>query len=135
MIKPISLALAVIFALVGLTFLLMPEDVLAYFNQLSVHLRLPLAPVTTAGFYVALAGAYMYVVAVLAWLIYRQPTVPWFPLLLAHAKLASALLSLLLFFWQQPYLIFLANGLVDGLLGLAALFYYRILRGRSAACC
>lgn len=124
MARPLSLALAVVFAIVGLVFLLIPRDVLVFFNHFSTYCGLPPSPVQDAGFYLVLAAAYMYLVTLLASLIYRHPAEKWFPLLLAHAKLASSALSLLLFFWHQPYLIYLANCVVDGSIGIIALLYY-----------
>jgi len=51
----------------------------------------------------------MYVVALLACLMYRHPGITYFPFLLANAKLASAVLCLYLFLAHQPYLIYLVN--------------------------
>lgn len=117
-----SLVFAVIFAVIGLVFLFMPDKVLGLFNQLSEPFNLPQAPVENGIFFLALAAAYMYLVTVLAILIARYPDNRWFPLLLANGKLASSALSLFLFFWQASYLIYFANFLVDGLIGLAAVF-------------
>jgi hypothetical protein len=123
-----SLVFAVVFAVIGLVFLLIPGDVLVFFNHLSGTFGLPQAPVQGAGFYLVLAAAYMYLVTVLACLIYRHPEVKWFPLLLANGKLASSALSLFLFVSHQPYLIYITNCIVDGLIGFAALLYYLKLK-------
>jgi hypothetical protein len=71
----------------------------------------------------------MYLVAALAWLIFRHPAQRWFTLLLIQAKTMSSLLSFFLFFSGRPYLIYLANGVVDGLIALLFLFFYvRVVR-------
>lgn len=123
-----GLLLAEVFALVGVTFLLAPGGVLAFFNRLSPYVGLPAGPAEGTGFFLILAVAYMYLVIMLAFLMYRHPDNPWFPLLLTHAKLASAALSLGLFLFHRPLLIYLANGLVDGFLGLGVLVLNRIKR-------
>jgi hypothetical protein len=127
-IKLFSLGFAAVFAVIGLVFLLIPGDVLVFFNRLSGAFGLPQAPVQGAGFYLALAAAYMYLVTALAFLTYRHPEVKWFPLLLANGKLASSALSLYLFVTHQPYLIYITNCIVDGLIGFAALLYYLKLK-------
>jgi hypothetical protein len=86
------------------------------------------SPVTGFYFYVVLAVAYMYLVALLAFLMYRYPQNMFFPLLLANGKMASSLLSLCLFSFHQPYLILLVNGVVDGLIGVVAFVFYRNLK-------
>jgi hypothetical protein len=123
-----GLAMATVFAVVGLLFLLIPGDILIFFNQLSQPLDLSPAPQESGVFYLALAAAYMYLVTVLAILMARHPDNQWFPFLLANGKLSSAVLSLLLFVWKQPYLICLVNCLVDGLIALAAIVIYLKVR-------
>ncbi len=131
--RPFSLAAAVIFALVGLVFLFIPDRVLVFFSSMSGALGLPSSPVIGANFYLILAVAYMYLVTLLAYLMYRHPDVKMLPLLLAHAKLASAALSLYLFLTHGPYLIYLANCMIDGLIGTAALFFYVQTKAGAAA--
>jgi len=118
---------AVTFAAVGLVFVAMPGRVLAFFDALSG--RAGLATSAGAGsadrFWLVLAAAYMYVVTVLAWSMFRRPAEPVYPRLLAHAKLASAALSLAAFAIVVPHLILLANFLVDGAIGAAALVLWR----------
>lgn len=82
------------------------------------------APVIGINFYIALAVAYMYLVALLAFLMYRHPENRYFPLLLANGKFASSLLSLFIFAVHQPFLILAVNCVVDGLIGVAALIFY-----------
>ncbi len=127
----VSLFLAGVFALVGATFLLAPGGALALFNRLSPYVGLPAGPAEGTGFFLILAVAYMYLVTMLAYLMYRHPDNPWLPLLLTHAKLASAVLSLGLFLFHRPLLIYLANGLVDGSLGLGILVLNRLKQRTS----
>jgi len=126
--KTLSLFLAVVFAAVGLIFLLAPGAVFRLFNIISRPLGMAPSPETGYQFYLILAVAYMYVVTVLAWLMFRQPGNKAYPLLLWQTKLASALLSFCLFFFHQPYLVYLANGIIDGAIGLAILIIYPKMR-------
>ena len=122
--KIISLSLALIFALVGLLFLFFPAQVIIFFNTLSSAVLLPPAPVVGTHFYLTLAVAYMYLVTLLALLMSRHPGDRTYPSLLAHGKFASAVLSLALFVLHEHYLIYLANGIVDGLIGALVLLYF-----------
>ena len=117
--------LAVSFAAVGLLFLLLPGGVLAFFNTLSTPLGFREAPAAGFPFYLVLASGYMYVVTLLAGLMFRRPENEAYSRLLVHAKLATALLSLGFFVFHQPYLIYLVNFLVDGLIGLGVLALLR----------
>jgi hypothetical protein len=110
--------LAATFAVVGLIFLVIPGEVLAAFNWLSRGIGLPESPAGGYGFYLALAVAYMYVVTLLAWMMARRPAERVYPWLLVNAKVASSLLSLLLFAIDGRYLIYLANFAVDGAIAL-----------------
>lgn len=121
--KTLSLGLAVIFALVGGIFLLLPREALAFFNAISRRLGLAEGP-TEPTFFVVLAAAYMAVVTILAWRMSASPREKIYPLLLAQAKLASSVLSFLLFAAQARWLIYLANGIIDAALGLVALMMY-----------
>jgi len=121
--KAVSLVLAGSFALVGLAFLFIPSRVLAFFNRLSAAIGWPPLPVGEAFFFLILAVAYMYLVTVLAWRMFRHPENPTYPILLAHGKLASAVLSFGFFLARGPCLIFLVNGIIDGLIGVGILFY------------
>lgn len=127
--KAFSLGLALVFALVGGIFLFLPRGTLAFFNAISRRLGMVEGPVDPT-FFSALAVAYMVVVTVLAWRWFRSPEERAFPLLLAQAKLASSVLSFLLFAVRAPWLILLVNGIVDGALGLTVLAVY--LRMRAA---
>jgi hypothetical protein len=82
------------------------------------------SPVIGLNFYIILAVAYMYLVALLAFFMYKYPGNMFFPLLLANGKLASSLLSLYMFSFHKPFLILVVNCFVDGLIGVAALIFY-----------
>ena len=123
--KSVSLILAVIFASVGLLFLLLPDAVLRFMNGLGRGFGLPEAPLSGTGFYLALAVGYMYVVTILAWMMFRNPAARTLPFLLAQAKGASSLLSFGLFLFHRPFFVYLANGLVDLFLCVLAVILYR----------
>jgi len=124
----ISLSAALVFGVVGIIILLSPERVIAVFNQLSPMLHLPISPVEPGVFLRALAAAYMYVVTLIALMMFINPRVVLLPKLLAHAKLASAGISLYLFVFGEPYLILLTNFVVDGIIGLTAVYLYVKMR-------
>ncbi len=125
--RTIALALAAIFAAVGVVFLLAPHVVLDALGSLAALVGRPATRPgdVGGGLFRALAVAYMYVVTLLAWKMFRQPAEPVWPTVLAHAKLASAAVSLVLFVGHAPYLVYAANGVVDGLIGVAVLFLRR----------
>ncbi|HOT95506.1 MAG TPA: hypothetical protein PLG50_01135 [bacterium] len=123
--RAISLAMSITFGLVGVLFLLIPEQVLFFFNRLSPTLGFVPSPVQGTGFYLILAAAYMYLVAVLAAMMFLHPDEPLYPPLLIHGKAASALLSLALFLFHGPFLIYLTNGLVDGAIAAAVYLLMR----------
>ena len=123
--RTVALLLAASFAAVGLLFLVLPAAVLAFFNSLSAPLGFRAAPLTGFQFYLVLASGYMYVVTLLAGLMFRHPGEPAYPRLLVQAKLATALLSLGFFVFHEPYLVYLANSLVDGCIGLGVLALHR----------
>jgi hypothetical protein len=128
-----SLAMAGTFAAVGLVFLFLPDRVLAFFNRLSPPLGLSPAPVHAGSFYPILAVAYMYLVTWLAWRMFRQPGNPLPPLLLVQGKLASSLLSLYFFFAISPYLICLANAVVDGGIGALVLWLHSLQKKHAGS--
>ncbi len=118
--RAVSLGLALVFVAVGALFLFVPAGIEAAFARLAPALGMGSGPIGT-GLFRILAVAYMSVVAVLAWLMFRRPAEPAFPLLLAQAKLASAGLSAALFLIESPGLLLLANGIADGTIGVFAL--------------
>jgi hypothetical protein len=128
MYKPVSLVLMLLFAITGILFLSLPDKVMEFFNTLSSSFGLQPAPVIGWNFYLILAVGYMYLVTLLAFLMFRRPANRSFPLLLIHAKLASSVLSLAFFLLQEHYLIYLANFIIDGAIGLVVLTLYLKMR-------
>jgi hypothetical protein len=122
--KLISLSLAIVFAVVGLIFLIIPNTVLMFFNDISNYLGMPQSSVQGVNFYLVLAVGYMYLVTLLAYFMYRCPQDKRLTLLLANGKLASSILSLYFFLMLQPYLIYIINCIIDGLIGILVLFLY-----------
>ncbi len=117
----ISLSMAAAFGTVGLLFILMSTDVILFFNMLSKHAGMVEVEPGRERFYVALAGAYMYLVTILAYLLFRYPDDRRLHILLFNGKCASSLLSLVFFFFDKPFLLYLTNGVVDGAIGLLVL--------------
>jgi len=125
--------LAIVFAAVGVVFLVIPGRVIAFFNGLWGPLGLPPAAGPDAPFFVVLAAAYMFVVTVLAWNAGAHPESRVFPRLLVMAKAASSLLSFGYFAFGAGHLILLVNGVVDGALALLVLcVFLRSGTGRAA---
>jgi hypothetical protein len=122
-----ALAFAVAFAAVGIVFLLAPGAVWLPFERLARPVGIPGVPAAggSGGLFRALAAAYMYGVALLAWMMFRRPGERVWPALLAHLKLASAAASFVLLVLDGFYLVYLANGLVDGVIGAAVLLLRR----------
>jgi len=127
-----GLCMMVIFIAVGLLFFLMPDGVLSFFNAISRQLGMKEILLQGKSFFLILATAYMYIVSLLAFFMFKYPDNQFPPLLLANAKLASSLLSFGMFFYHQPYLIYLVNGLVDGAIGVFVLFLYLRMRKEPA---
>jgi hypothetical protein len=90
------------------------------------------APARPGSFFPILAVAYMYLVTLLAWLMYRKPHNALLPMLLAQGKFASSILSLVFFFGRAPYLVCLANAVTDGLIG-ALVIWLHFLQKKHAA--
>lgn len=109
-----ALALMAGFLVVGALFLAVPDGVLGFFNRLSVPLGFPEAQPVGRPFFLVLATGYMYQVSLLAWLMFKRPENRTFPMLLFQGKLATSFLSLVFFVVHRPFLIYLANFLVDG---------------------
>lgn len=127
--KPLSLLFMIVFVIVGMVFLFIPNQVLIFFNNISRYLGMEQSPVQGVNFYLILAIGYMYLVSLLAYLMYRHPENIYFPLLLANGKLASSILSLCLFIVHKPYLIYIFNCIVDGLIGIMVwILYFKLKR-------
>lgn len=132
--RAIALALAVAFVAVGIAFLVEPDVVAAVCARVSRLTGIPVLPIGSveSGLFRVLAAAYMYVVAVLAWMMFWRPAEAVWPAMLAHAKLASATLSVVLCVIQEPSLLLAANGIVDGAIGILALWFrHQAMRRRS----
>jgi len=127
--KSTSYLLAIVFAAVGLIFLFAPDGLIGFFNRISGRLGMTPSPENGLDFFLILAAAYMYLVTVLAWMMGRHAENPIFPLLLVNGKIASSLLSFGFFFISKPYLIFLVNGIVDGLIGGGVLLLFFRTKG------
>jgi len=121
--------MAAVFAAVGFLFLLVPGRVVGFFNALSGPLGMAAAPVPGPSLFTGLAVAYMVIVARLAWGMARDPWNGAYSGTLALAKLASAVLSFALFAAHAPFLIYLVNGAVDGLIGISVILLRRRFRG------
>ena len=127
--RSLSLALALCFAIVGIVFAAIPDDVLRFFNLLSPAFSLPPSPLTSYNFYLVLAAAYMYLVTLLAFMMYRWPENRCYPMLLINAKLASSFFSVIFFIAHARYLVDLANFGVDAMIGmLVFLIYVKMLK-------
>lgn len=120
----VSILETIIFAMVGLIFLIVPDKVVEFFNIISIYTGCTAAPAAGRDFYLILAVGYMYMVTLLAYLCYRWPHTLAYPFLLANAKLASALLSLYLYLFHNLYLIYISNFLIDGIIGLISVYFY-----------
>jgi hypothetical protein len=126
--RPVSLILSVIFAVTGLLFLLIPDKVVVFFNNLSPVLGMTPSPVMGFSFYLILAVGYMYIVTILAFLMFRHSENRYFPLLLTQAKFVSSILSLGFFLLHAHYLIYLANFIIDGVIGIVVMTFYFKMR-------
>jgi hypothetical protein len=126
-----ALVLSIAFAAVGLLFLFFSADVLALFNRVSDSIGIAGGPETAAGFYLGLAVSYMYLVSLIALLMWRYPRDRVLPLLLINGKAASALLSVALLVWDHPLLIYGTNAVVDGAIALGVYMLYRKSAGTS----
>ena len=113
-IEAAGLIMSVIFAAVGLIFLVSGDAVLAFFNAISAAIGWVPGPAHADGFFRILACGYMYVVSLLAFLLWRRPFDRIPSLLLVNAKGASAFLSACFFLLDQPLLIYATNCVVDG---------------------
>ncbi len=124
--KTVGALLCAVFALVGALFLFAPRWLFALFNGWSAEVGLATFAGDGEDYFVGLAVAYMYVVTVLAWEMFRAPLDPMPPRLLLHAKGASSILSFGLFSLATPHLAFLVNGVVDGALWIVILLLLRM---------
>lgn len=129
--RAVSLSLSILFAVVGFVFLLVPDAVLLLFNGVSKNWGMQEAPLQGFGFYLVLAVGYMYLVALLAFLMFLHPENGYFPLILMHGKTASSVLSFCLFLFHGAYFIYLTNGIVDGVIAAGVMVLSRTVRNTS----
>jgi hypothetical protein len=123
--------MAGVFGVVGLLFLLIPQRVIDFFNRISPGLGFIKTQDSGTGFYLVLAVGYMVLVTLLALLMARHPGNPHFPLLLITGKASSSILSFAMFFVHGPYLIYLANGIVDGTIALCVFVLFGKMRTKA----
>jgi hypothetical protein len=121
--------MALVFAVVGMVFLFVPERVYSLFNTLSRAFGMIESKEQGAGLFQILAVGYMYVVSLLAFMMYRYPDKKEFLWILINAKSASSALSFLFFVLLYPYLIFLSNGIVDGAIACGLLVLHAKSKG------
>jgi hypothetical protein len=122
--------LAVTFAVVGILFIAAPDGVLTAITDFGDWLPLGTftpAPETTEQFWLALAFAYMVVIAGIC-VVVQADVVRFRPLLLvlAAGKTASSLSALGFYLFDEDVFIYLLNFLVDGYLALLALFLWSV---------
>lgn len=130
--KALSIALSVLFAVVGLIFFLMPADVLVLFNNIARMCRMEESPVQGYSFYLILAVGYMYLVSLLAFMMFLHPENKSFIVLLINAKAASSIISIIMFVFQRPYLIYGVNAVIDGSIALLMTVLYTRLKVEKA---
>jgi hypothetical protein len=131
MYKLVSLTLSIIFGIVGILFLALPEQVLNFFNAISLPFGFPESPTQGTGFFLILAVAYMYLVSMLAFMMYKNPENSSFPLLLINGKSVSSIVSILFIILYGHYLIYIVNALTDGSIALGVFLLNRKIRERS----
>jgi hypothetical protein len=129
--------LAVSFAVVGLLFIITPDGVLDVISDLGDEIgNFTRAPETTEQFWLALAFAYMVVIAGIC-VVVQADVVRYRPLLLvlAAGKTASSLAALGFYLFDEDVFIYLLNFLVDGYLALLSLWLWSLAGriGRPAA--
>jgi hypothetical protein len=122
--------LAASFAIVGILFIVTPDGVLDVISDFGNWLPLgqfTRAPKTTEQFWLALAFAYMVVIAGIC-LVVQTDVVRYRPLLLvlAAGKTASSLAALGFYLFDQDVFIYLLNFLVDGFLAILALTLWSV---------
>jgi hypothetical protein len=123
--KFVSLSLSVIFGIVGIVFLFIPDHVLSFFNSISPFFGLVESPVQGTGLFLILAVAYMYLVTIISFMMYKHPENSIFSFLLINGKLASSVISILLFVVHGHFLIYGANAMTDGSIALGVFLISR----------
>jgi hypothetical protein len=129
--------LAASFAVVGILFIAFPDGVLDVISDLGDEIGdFTRAPDTEEKFWLALAFAYMVVIAGIC-AVAQADVVRYRPLLLVLAvgKTASSLAALGFYVFDSDVFIYLLNFLVDGFLAIEALWLWSLAgkAGRPAA--
>src|SRR3954469_1002878 len=120
--------LAASFAVVGLLFIITPDGVLDVISDLGDEIgSFTRAPETTEQFWLALAFAYMVVIAGIC-IVVQADVVRYRPLLLvlAAGKTASSLAGLGFYVFDQDVFIYFLNFIVDGFLVGVSLLLWRV---------
>jgi hypothetical protein len=120
--------LAVSFAIVGILFIAVPNGVLDVISDLGDSIGgFSRAPHSTEQLWLALAFAYMVVIALLC-LVAQADVVRYRALLLvlAAGKTASSLAALGFYLFDRDVFAYLLNFLVDGLLAVTALWLWSL---------
>jgi hypothetical protein len=130
--KLVSLILSIAFGIVGIVFLAIPAQVLGFFNDISLSYGLPASPAQGTSFFLILAVAYMYLVSVLAFMMYKNPGNSFFPLLLISGKSISSIVSILFVIVHGHSLIYIVNAITDGSIALGVLLLSRKIRERQS---
>jgi uncharacterized protein (DUF362 family) len=124
---------ALVYFVVGMMFILIPDTILAWSNTLSAFLHTRLLPIPTHGehFWTALAFSMMVTIAgICVAAQYNIRKNRNLVVLLLIAKAASSISGFALFACQNRYFAYLAIGLVDGSLFVASFIFY-LLASRS----
>jgi FtsH-binding integral membrane protein len=129
--KLVSLTLSIAFGIVGIVFLAIPAQVLGFFNDISLQFGLPESPAQGTSFFLILAVAYMYLVCMLAFMMYKHPENSAFPLLLISGKSASSIASILFIVVYGHCLIYIVNAITDGSIALGVFLLSRKIRERQ----
>ncbi|MHC4106385.1 MAG: hypothetical protein ACYSR9_15700 [Planctomycetota bacterium] len=131
MYKPLSFAGAVLFAVCGLYFLILPNRVYLFFNIISRSLGMPRMPVKDIDFFYIYTIGYLYIMAALSFLMFRNPESRHFPVLLANGSFAVSILSIAMFLIHKPYLIYGASLIANGIIGALAISGSAKMKKRS----
>jgi len=131
MYRLLSFAGAVAFAVCGLYFLFLPNRVYLFFNIISRFLGMPRTPVKDIGFFYIYTIGYLYLMAALSFLMFRNPESRHYPVLLANGSFAVSILSIALFLMHKPYLIYAASLIANGIIGILALSGSSKIKKRS----
>jgi hypothetical protein len=128
----VGLTLSVIFAIVGIVFMVIPAQVVSFFNAVSLQCGLPASPTQGEGFFLILAVAYMYLVSMLAFMMYKNPGNSLLPVLLINGKSASSIVSILFIIVHGAALIYIVNAITDGSIAVGVFLLNRKIREGSA---